>query len=147
VNTNDKICFEIEINAPLQKLWEVITIPAAMKRWMGELEMNIEIVTDWIVGNPILIKGYHHAKFENRGFVLQYRPAKSLQYNYISSLSRLTDRPENYTKVAFVLEPREGRTQLTVTLSNFPTETIMRHVHLYWSGTMAIIKKIAEEGS
>lgn len=38
---------------------------------IGEPEMGIEIITNWQVGSPIVIKGFHHKKFENKGTVLQ----------------------------------------------------------------------------
>ncbi len=37
---------------------------------MGEPEIEIEIQTDWIVGNSFVIKGFHHGKFENKGEIV-----------------------------------------------------------------------------
>jgi hypothetical protein len=118
-----------------------------MKQWMGEPEVKIEILTDWKVGEQIIVKGFHHAEFENRGTVLQFEPDSMLRYSHLSSLSKLPDKPENYSVVAFRLEPSEDRTSLTVVVSNFPTETIFKHLEFYWNVTIGIVKKFIEERS
>lgn len=64
---------------------------------MADPEVGIELITNWKVGSPITIKGFHHIKFENKKTVLQFEPDKVLQYDYLSSLSRLPDKPENYS--------------------------------------------------
>lgn len=111
---------------------------------MAEPAMELEIITSWKTGSPIIIKGFHHMKFENRGTVLQFQPPHLLQYNHLSSLSRLQDKPENYSIITFSLVPLENNTSLTVTLSNFPTEAIFRHLDFYWRTTTEILKKMIE---
>jgi len=135
----------IIIKASPSAVWHTLTNPDIMKQWMAEPEMALEIITDWKVGNPIIIKGFHHIKFENRGTVLQFEPDKALQYNYLSSLSRLPDKPENYSIIGFGLAPIENQTSLTLTINNFPTETIFKHIEFYWGTTIEIMKKLVEE--
>src|SRR4030095_12807143 len=94
----------ILINAPTLKVWETLTNPELMKKWISETEINI--ITDWKVGNPIIMRGsLHRINFENKGIVLQFEPEKILQYNHLSSLSRLPDKPENYSIIEFRLAP------------------------------------------
>ena len=111
----------IIIKASPSAVWDTLTNPSMMNQWMGEPEMGTEIITDWKVGNPIVIKGIHHIKFENKGTVLQFESNKVLRYNYLSSLSRLPDKHENYSIIEFRLEPVENKTLLSLTLANFPT--------------------------
>src|SRR5690349_7040417 len=89
--TNDKTFTKtIHISAPVSKVWEALTNPELMKRWMSETEINIH--TDWKVGTPMVIRGrLHGINFENRGTVLQFDPGKILQYSHLSSVSRLPD--------------------------------------------------------
>lgn len=133
----------VAIDAPSAKVWEALTDPLMMKKWMGDSDTEIEIITDWKVGNPFLIRGtLHRIKFENKGKVLQFEPEKNLRYSHLSSLSRLPDQPENYSIVDFRLTP-EGI--LTITLSNFPTESICKHLAFYWNVTLEIFKRKLEE--
>lgn len=40
--------------------------------------------------------------------------------------------------------PKEGETELLLTLSNFPTFEIYKHLDFYWNVTLPIIKTFAE---
>jgi uncharacterized protein YndB with AHSA1/START domain len=136
----------VAIDAPTSKIWEALTNPVIMKKWMSEPETEIDILTDWRVGNPVVIRGkLHGIKFENKGKVLEFEPEKILQYSHLSSLSRLPDRPESYSVFDFRLAPRENLTVLTLTLSNFPTESIYKHLAFYWNVTLEIFKRKIEE--
>jgi len=130
----------ILINAYPTEVWKYLTIPELMKTWMGDPEMQIEITSEWKVGSPFVVRGFHHASFENKGTILQFEPETVFQYEYLSSLSNLEDVPENYTSIAFYLHPKEGQTELTVEAKNFPTVEIYKHVEFYWNGTLGIIK-------
>ena len=116
-----------------------------MKQWMGEPEMKIEILTDWKVGGSIIIKGFHHTQFENKGTVLQFEPNLVLRYSHLSSLSRLPDNPENYSVIEFQLAPSEDQTLLTLVVNNLPIESIFKHFEFYWKVTIGIVKKFIEK--
>jgi uncharacterized protein YndB with AHSA1/START domain len=134
----------IHIKASPSIVWNTLTNPEVMKLWMGEPEMKIEIITNWKVGTPIVLKGFHHVKFENTGTILQFEPNRILKYDYLSSISRLPDKPENHTIIEFRLTPSENQTLLTLILSNFPTESIHKHINFYWTTTIEILKKLIE---
>jgi uncharacterized protein YndB with AHSA1/START domain len=134
----------VQINATTSKVWQMLTTPELMKKWMMS-DIDIEIITDWKVGSPIEIRGTMNGKdFENKGTVLQFKPERALQYSHLSSLSRLPDRPENYAVVAFRLNPPGDQTTLTLTLSNFATESIYKHVAFYWNVTLEVLKQMIE---
>jgi len=136
----------IVIDAPPFKVWDAVTNPELMKKWMADSETELNISTDWIVGRPIIMYGkLHRMKFENKGRVLQFEPGKILQYSHLSSLSRLPDQVKNYSIIEFRLAPIENRTSFTLTLSNFPTEAILKHLVFYWNVTLEILKKMIEE--
>ena len=139
------ICNTTLIQSPASTVWKTLTDTDLMKQWMSEPEMNIEIQTDWSVGGSILISGFHHVQFENKGTVLQFEPDKILSYTHLNSVSRLPDIPESYTTIEFILTPVEKQTSLSVTLSNFPTETIFKHLDFYWRTTIELIKNTIEK--
>jgi uncharacterized protein YndB with AHSA1/START domain len=134
----------ITIQAPASIVWNTLTNQELMKKWMSETE--IEIVTDWKVGHPIVIRGdLHTIYFENSGTVIQFKQEEVLEYTHLSSLSVLPDEPANYSAMAFRLTPIESQTILTLTLSNFPTEVIYQHLAFYWNVTLEILKKFIEK--
>jgi uncharacterized protein YndB with AHSA1/START domain len=135
----------VRISAPPSRVWRILTTPELMKMWMMP-DIEIEIITDWNVGEPITIRGNMNGKnFENRGIVLKFNPEEALQYSHLSSLSRLPDRLESYSILDFRLSPTEEQTILELTLHNFPTESIHKHLAFYWNVTLETLKKMIEE--
>jgi uncharacterized protein YndB with AHSA1/START domain len=132
------------INALATDVWKALTQPFLIKQWMGEEEMNLHIQTSWAVNTPITISGFHHLPFVNKGTILEYDEEKVLSYSHLSSLSRLPDEPQNYSVIKFSLSPADTQTALTLTISNFPTETINKHLEFYWQSTIVVLKKFIE---
>lgn len=135
----------VQISAPPAKVWAALTIPELMQQWM--FETKLDILTDWSVGGPILIRGKSNgARFENKGTVLQFEPETVLQYSHLSSASRLPDVPASYSTIEFRLAAlADNQTELALTLENFPTEVIYKHLAYYWTVTLGIIKRRVEE--
>ncbi len=132
------------INAPPATVWRALTDPALMQQWMAETEL--EIVTDWTVGSPFTIRGeLHGIPFKNSGTVLQFVPEQWLQYSHLSSISHLPDQPENYSVIGLQLTPVTGQTNLTVTVTNFPTKAIYKHLAFYWPVAVSILKRLVED--
>lgn len=139
----DSFSKSITIHTTTSKLWDALTRPELMKQWMPD--DSIEIVTDWTINSSVIIRGNLHGHlFVNTGMVLHFEPLHRLLYTHLSSLSELPDIPESYTAWDFTLEGRGGETTLTVTCSNFPTESIYKHLLFYWNGTLGLIKKLLE---
>ncbi len=134
----------ILIDAPLSRVWKYLTVPGLMQQWMGDREMEIEILTDWKIGSLFVVKGFHHFQFENKGTILQLEPESVFQYSHLSSLSNLPDEAENYTTITFRLNKSDEQTELTAEAENFPTETIFKHWEFYWNGTVQLLKSRIE---
>ncbi len=82
----------ININAPASRVWEALTTPSIMKRWMTDAEMDI--ISDFKTGSAIVVTGnLHGIPYENKGTILQCEPSSVLKYNYWSSLSQHDDIP------------------------------------------------------
>jgi uncharacterized protein YndB with AHSA1/START domain len=142
----DKFSTAVVINAIPAKVWTTLTIPEKMSAWMGGPEMEINVMTNWKINSPILIQGFHHARFENKGFILKYDTESKLSYSHLSNISQLPDNSENYSILEFILTPDKEQTLLTLNIENFPTEIIRKHLEFYWRTTIIGIKKMAENG-
>ena len=136
----NKFSTSVTINSEPANVWRTLTDIELMTKWLGDTEMNIEVQTDWKINSPILIRGFHHVNFENKGTVLKNDKEKSLIYTQLDSISRLADKQENYTILEFILSPIDRQTKLTVNIENFPTETIRKHLEFYWRTTVLTIK-------
>jgi uncharacterized protein YndB with AHSA1/START domain len=140
----DTFSTTVTINAAPATVWSVLTDPKLMAAWMGEPGMKLEVETNWKVNSQISIRGFHHVKFENKGTILKYVKEQIVSYSHLSSVSRLPDSIENYSVLEFVLTPINKQTTLALTITNFPTEAIQKHLAFYWRGTIYKIKEFAE---
>lgn len=135
----------IFIAASPAEVWKTLTVQERMLQWMGERDLQLQIHTTWEINSPFVISGFHHIKFENRGKVLQFEPEQLLVYTHRSTVSRLPDTPESDTVFEFRLQEVEGGTALALRIYNFPTESIYKHLALYWPVTLEELKHVAEK--
>lgn len=127
------------IKATPDKVWKVLTDPDLIRQWISNEE--IQILTTWEPGRPVCLKGkLHGMDFENTGEVVAVEKEKVLHYTHKSSLSNLPDEPEHYCHLIFTLTFENDQTTLDLTISNFPTETIYKHLEFYWRVTLKIIR-------
>ncbi len=143
--------YTIDIPAEPKSVWEVITNPDLMVQWMAGEDFLLRIQTNWQPNGRILLSGhvfgFQHKSFQNIGRVLIFDEPYHLCYTHLSSLSKLPDVPENHTRVDYRLEKLPNGTRLTVTLSNFPTYEIYKHLAFYWRTTVHILRDFCTNGN
>lgn len=105
----------ININAPVEKVWEALTKPEIIKRYFHDTT----IATDWKAGSGITWSGVWKEKpYIDRGVVLAFKSHALLRMTHWSPLSGTEDKPENYHTVTYELCPRGETTDLVLTQSN-----------------------------
>ena len=83
----------VTINAPKSKVWDALTNPAQIKKYM----FGTDASSDWKVGSPITFRGVWEGKpYEDKGTILEMMKEKILKYNYWSNFSGDRDEPSNY---------------------------------------------------
>ena len=133
---------KINIKAPVSKVWDALTNPELIKEWL----FGTNVISDWKVGSPILFTGNWQGKaYEDKGTVLKFDVEKAFRYNYWSSFSGLPDSAENYSVITFDLTPGDNETILTLTHSNFETETMYEHLDKNWGATLDTMKRLIEK--
>ena len=133
----------ITIDAPPDRVWDVITDPAAVKEFM----FGADLVTDWTVGGPIAWRGEWEGKpYEDKGTILEVEPGHKLVHTHFSPLGGEEDKPENYHTLTWTLEDRDGQTQLTLSQDNNASEDAAEHSRGMWDMLVADVKKITERG-
>ncbi|MGO4262857.1 SRPBCC family protein [Lysobacter sp. TAB13] len=142
----DQVIKHIRIDAPPSKVWRALTVPSEAVAWMSD--EPLELITDWIVGAPILIRGILHGRlrFENSGRVEAFEPERVLQYSHWSSLSRrvLPDLAHNHVVIRFELQASGAGTDLRLTLSNLGSYAVYGHINYYWEIALAALKRHCE---
>ena len=142
----DAIHQTITITASASLVWQHLTTPDLIKPWMLDQDMEMDILSDWKAGSPIFMKGkLHKIKFKNLGTILQFEPEKVFEYTHLSSISRLPDLPEHYCTLTFGLSSSSAEeTTLNLTIANFPTYSIYKHLDFYWRSALVVLKRQVE---
>lgn len=101
----------IKINAPIQKVWDIITKPEFVKLW----QYGSDLLTTWESGSDIRFRTEWEDKiFEQWGKVLEFRPNKLVKYSLFAPSPDLDDKPENYFIMSYALTDDHGQTKLEI---------------------------------
>jgi len=131
----------ITINAPAARVWDALTQPELIKRYL----FGTQVTTDWRVGSPIGYEGTWEGKaYRDKGKVLQVEPGELLVSTFWSSLSGLPDVPENYQTVRYELSTEGSGTRLTVSQDNNATQEDANHSAQNWNMVLDGIKSLLE---
>jgi uncharacterized protein YndB with AHSA1/START domain len=132
---------EIAINASPDEVWEALTNPAMIKKYL----MGTEAISDWRVGSPIIYRGIWEGKpYEDKGKIIEMIPGRLLKTKYWSAFSGRADKPENYLTVTYEISLVNGETCLSVTTANNPTREGAEHATANWQSVLEDLKNLLE---
>ncbi|MEO7146512.1 MAG: SRPBCC domain-containing protein [Terrimesophilobacter sp.] len=132
---------ETLIDAPVERVWSVITDAEATKEFM----FGTDVDTDWVVGNPIVWRGTWEGKdYEDRGEILEFDPDHRLVTTHFSPLTSQPDVPENYHTLTWTVKKHNEGSHLTLTQDNNASAEEAEHSESMWNNVVADVKKIAE---
>jgi uncharacterized protein YndB with AHSA1/START domain len=98
----------IEVNAPVETLWKVLTDAEFIPQYM--FGCNAE--TDWKPGSPLLWKGAADGKLYVKGKIVAFDLPHRLVYTIFDPNSTIKDIPANYLTMTYDLKKRGERSSL-----------------------------------
>jgi uncharacterized protein YndB with AHSA1/START domain len=132
---------EVDINASPQKVWKALTDPKKIAKYM----MGAEVATDWRPGSPITWKGEWQGRpYEDKGEVVEFRPAERLKVTHFSPLSGQPDEPSSYHTVVYDLAERDGTTHVSLRQDNNSNEEEAEHSARSWQTMLDGLKGVVE---
>jgi len=135
----------IEVAAPVQTLWKVLTDSEFIPQYM----FGCIAETDWKPGSPLLWKGAADGKLYVKGDVVSVDPPRRLEYTIFDPNSTIPDIPENYLTMAYELRKNgEGASALEITQGDYAkvADGQRRYEHSLEGDDFVLtgIKKLAE---
>jgi uncharacterized protein YndB with AHSA1/START domain len=137
----------IEINAPVKRVWTVITTDESVQSFM----MGMKPITNWQKGASIQWIGRHEGQEHNiaKGKITDFEPGELLQYTFFYGGYGHLDIPEHYQTVSLKLEKLvENRTRLTVRQGDYAVfvegENYLQHANTFWQQAGEKLKEICE---
>ena len=101
------------LQASPAKVWETLTDPAITRDYMN----GCCISSDWRIGAPVVWTNNDRMIFI--GSLTDYMPEQVLKFTFFNLHDGSEDYPSNYIHVSYQLAPKNGMTELQVTLTNF----------------------------
>jgi uncharacterized protein YndB with AHSA1/START domain len=132
---------ETEIDAPRSKVWRALTDPDEIEKYM----FGSRVETDWKPGSRITWKGeYEGKKYEDKGEILEVEQERRLKVTHFSSLSGQDDAPENYHTLVYELKDNDGKTRVSLSQDNNPSEEAAEHSRANWEKMLDALKEVVE---
>ena len=101
----------INLNAPINKIWDVLTKPELVKQW----QYGSDLITDWKVDSEIRFRTEWEGQiFEQWGKILEIIPQKLIRYSLFAPRPDLEDKPENYFVMNYILSEENGCLRLDI---------------------------------
>jgi uncharacterized protein YndB with AHSA1/START domain len=134
---------EIDVDASPKRVWHALTDPDQIKQYM----FGSQVETDWKPGSRIVWKGEWEGKpYEDKGEVIAVEPEKTLEVTHFSAMSGAEDKPENYHRLTYRLEPRGEQTHVELSQDNNPDESAAQHSQQNWEAMLSGLKDVVEKG-
>jgi uncharacterized protein YndB with AHSA1/START domain len=132
----------VTIDASRSEVWDALTNPAKVKQYLHGTDLS----TDWKVGSPIRWTGeWKGQRYEDKGTVLEVEPERLLKTTHWSPMGGSEDKPENYHTVTYELAEEGGKTRLTLTQDNNPSqEEADKMAENNWGPVLQGLKETAE---
>ncbi len=108
---------EIEINAAVSKVWDILVNPEKTQLYM----FGCKTVSTWEVGSPLTWEMIYEGKKITavKGEIIKIQPEKYLAYTTIDPNSNVPDNPDNYLTVTYNLSELNGITNLEITQGDY----------------------------
>lgn len=131
----------VVIQAPVSDVWKALTDPTLIKQYY----LGVDAIGEWKEGNTIIFKGeWQGKKIEGKGKVLQLEDERLLKHSFLSNISGLEDKPENYHIVTYQLVRRNDSTELILTEENLQTKEMQEQSMKLWDMIFSNLKKLLE---
>jgi uncharacterized protein YndB with AHSA1/START domain len=101
----------VTLNAPIQKVWDALTMPEQVKLW----QFGSDLITNWKVGSSIeFITEWQGTTFKQWDTILEIRHHELIRYSLFAPRPDLEDKPENYFIMNYILSSHNEKTVLNI---------------------------------
>ncbi len=149
----DAVITELEVNAPIERVFHALTDPAQLMRWWGQegeckatlWEMDARVGGKWRFeasdpSGKIIVNGV--SEFRAHGEILEFSPPRRIAYSWIANWH---DRPEQPTVVTWDLASAGQGTKVRVTHSGLAHLAVARRDYAGgWPGVVNYLKTFVE---
>jgi len=133
---------EIDIMAPIEKVWEALTNPAMIHEYM----FGTNVSSNWKPGSSITWSGEWEGKpYQDEGKILSLEPPRHLQYTHITSNDAESAKFENTHLIDINLLSEGNKTHITLEQDNNMDEEAKSDSEKNWDMMLKSLKSLLEK--
>lgn len=138
---------EINIKAPIAKVWDALTNPSLTPHYM----FGCEVITDWKPGSEVLWKGLADGVIYVKGILVSLKKEQELSFTIFDPMANYEDIPSNHLIATYTLTDMGESTLLHVKQGDYSTvaEGTKRYEDTIaqggWSAVLGLIKSLFEK--
>lgn len=131
---------EIDIRAPIAKVWEVVL---DANKWAGEFSKGAYFESDWQKGSQVVWKD-KHGKIGTKGVVTHHESNRFLKVSFYDDINTTpADQPGAYYE-SYLLTEKNGKTLLVIEAGPLSDHDIRMFLPL-WGKALTKMKALAEK--
>jgi uncharacterized protein YndB with AHSA1/START domain len=135
----------IEIEAPVERVWDVLTTTQLIRHWGSAFLPGIRAESDWKPGSGVFWRR-EDGKLAIIGTIAEIEPCSRLKVAYPPDLNTEVPDPETDFVETYTLETTDEGVKLTVCCG--PLHLVdMDTMEPKWNEALSAIKDLAEQGS
>ncbi len=142
MNEEPAVSKEVEISAPVTKVWEALTSSGYTTKYMYALNVD----SDWKEGSPVTWTGAAGTtEVYRKGKVLKVEPGRLLKISDFNPATGAADIEENYAHVSYELKADGSKTVLTVVTDHLNgDESRRKDSEGFWNRVLPALKQLLE---
>lgn len=112
----EKLAFNIEINAPKQKVWDVLWNDSTYPQWTAVFSEGSRAESDWKEGSKVLfLDGKGDGMFST---IKTLEENRSMVFEHLGEISKGVEKPQDWggATESYFLNEKDGVTELKVEL-------------------------------
>jgi len=131
----------VEIAAAPQDVWNALTDPAAVKKYM----FGADVDTTWEVGSPITWTGEYEGKsYQDKGEILAFEEPTRLSMTHYSPMGGQPDEPQNYHRLEYSVAESGGGSTVTLEQDGNDSEEQAEQFAQNWQTSLDQLKAHVE---
>lgn len=130
----------IEIDAPIEKVYEVLVNSQFTRQWGNAFSEGAYVESDWKPGSEVVWKD-KDGNVGAKGVVIENEPLRKITVAFYDDVN--TPAPGQYKEV-YSVQPQQQQSQLNISAGALEEEHAKSHGPL-WDKALQVIKQLAEQ--
>jgi uncharacterized protein YndB with AHSA1/START domain len=133
----------IEIDAPIEKVYEVLVNPQFTRAWGNAFSEGAHVESDWKPGSEVVWKD-KDGNVGAKGIVIENEPSRRIAVAFYDDVNAKPPTAPGQYKEVYMVQPNQNQSQLKVEAGALPESDIKSHSPL-WDKALQVIKELAEK--